>query len=147
MINPQWRLYARSASDDKAGVMAILTAYAALKESGIEPTANIKFFFEGEEEAGSPHLAEIITLHKDVLTADAWIICDGPVHQSGRKQAVFGVRGDTNVDLTVYGAKRPLHSGHYGNWSPNPASVLARLLASMRDDSRAARDCRSSAIR
>lgn len=134
-IDPEWRLYARSASDDKAGVMSILTAVAALKANGLTPTSNIKFVFEGEEEAGSPNLATIINLHKDLLQANAWIICDGPVHQSGRKQVVFGVRGDTNVDLTVYGAKRPLHSGHYGNWSPNPAMVLARLLSSMKDDS------------
>jgi acetylornithine deacetylase/succinyl-diaminopimelate desuccinylase-like protein len=134
-INPEWRLYARSASDDKAGVMAILTAFDALKANGIKPTSNLKFFFEGEEEAGSPHLGEIIKLHKELLESDAWIICDGPVHQSGRKQAVFGVRGDTNVDVTVYGAKRPLHSGHYGNWAPNPATTLVRLLASMKDES------------
>jgi acetylornithine deacetylase/succinyl-diaminopimelate desuccinylase-like protein len=134
-INSEWRLYARSASDDKAGVMSILTAFDALKANGIQPTSNIKFFFEGEEEAGSPHLGEIISLHKDLLESDAWIICDGPVHQSGRKQAVFGVRGDTNVDVTVYGAKRPLHSGHYGNWAPNPATTLVRLLASMKDES------------
>ena len=132
-INPEWRLYARSASDDKAGVQAILTAFDALKASGIELTVNLKFFFEGEEEAGSPHLAEILTRHRELLRADAWIVCDGPVHQSGRKQVVFGVRGDTNVDLTVYGAARPLHSGHYGNWAPNPAMTLARLLASMKD--------------
>ncbi|HEY0723860.1 MAG TPA: M20/M25/M40 family metallo-hydrolase [Pyrinomonadaceae bacterium] len=128
------RIYARSASDDKAGVMAILTAFSALKDKGIPLTSNIKFFFEGEEEAGSPHLGEIINLNKELLAADAWIIGDGPVHQSGRKQVVFGARGDTNVDLTVYAAKRPLHSGHYGNWSPNPANLLARLLASMKDD-------------
>ncbi len=134
IINPEWRLYARSASDDKAGVMAILTAFRALRANEHKLTSNIKFFFEGEEEAGSPHLGEIIELHQALLKADAWIICDGPVHQSGRKQAVFGVRGDTNVDITVYGARRPLHSGHYGNWSPNPASMLARLLASMKDD-------------
>ncbi|HMJ24652.1 MAG TPA: M20/M25/M40 family metallo-hydrolase [Pyrinomonadaceae bacterium] len=133
-INPEWRLYARSASDDKAGVMAILTAFDALKAKGIAPSLNIKFIFEGEEEAGSPHLGEIIDLNKDLLAADAWIICDGPVHQSGRKQVVFGVRGDLNVDLTVYGARRPLHSGHYGNWAPNPAMILARLLASMKDE-------------
>src|SRR5260221_7320707 len=115
--------------------MAILTAFDALKARGITPSLNIKFIFEGEEEAGSPHLAEIIDLHKDLLASDAWIICDGPVHQSGRKQVVFGVRGDTNVDITVYGAKRPLHSGHYGNWAPNPAMLLARLLTSMKDAS------------
>ena len=133
-INPEWRIYARSASDDKAGVMAILTAFSALKDKGVTLTSNIKFFFEGEEEAGSPHLGEIIDRNKELLAADAWIIGDGPVHQSGRKQVVFGARGDTNVDVTVYAAKRPLHSGHYGNWSPNPANMLARLLASMKDD-------------
>ena len=133
-INPEWRLYARSSSDDKAGVTAILAAFDALKAGGLTPSMNIKLIFEGEEEAGSPHLGEIIDLNKDLLAADAWIICDGPVHQSGRKQVVFGVRGDTNVDLTVYGSKRPLHSGHYGNWAPNPAMLLARLLTSMKDD-------------
>ena len=133
-INPRWRIYARSASDDKAGVMAILTAFTALKDKGVTLTSNVKFFFEGEEEAGSPHLGEIIDRNKELLAADAWIIGDGPVHQSGRKQVVFGARGDTNVDVTIYAAKRPLHSGHYGNWSPNPAHMLARLLASMKDD-------------
>ena len=133
-INPAWRLYARSSSDDKAGVMAILTAFDALRAKSIAPTVNLKFFFEGEEEAGSPHITEILSRNRELLASDAWIICDGPVHQSGRKQVVFGVRGDTNVDVTVYGAKRPLHSGHYGNWAPNPAMLLARLLASMKDD-------------
>lgn len=133
-VDPEWRLYARSASDDKAGVFAILKAFEALAAKGIKPTVNIKFFFEGEEEAGSPNLREILTKHKDLLKADAFIVCDGPVHQSGRKQVVFGVRGDVNADLTVYGANRPLHSGHYGNWSPNPAMTLAQLLASMKDE-------------
>jgi acetylornithine deacetylase/succinyl-diaminopimelate desuccinylase-like protein len=133
-INPEWRLYARSSSDDKAGVTAILTAFEALRAKNIAPTVNLKFFFEGEEEAGSPHIVEIMSRHRELLTSDAWIVCDGPVHQSGRKQVVFGVRGDTNVDVTVYGPRRPLHSGHYGNWAPNPAMLLARLLASMKDD-------------
>jgi len=132
-IDPEWRLYGRSTSDDKAGVFAILTAFDALIAKGIKPTVNIKFFFEGEEEAGSSNLKEILSKNKELLKADAFIVCDGPVHQLGRKQVVFGVRGDVNVDLTVYGAKRPLHSGHYGNWSPNPAMTLARLLASMKD--------------
>lgn len=133
-INSDWRLYARGASDDKAGVMGILTAFDALKANHLTPSYNLKFLFEGEEEAGSVHLGEIIDLNKELLRSEAWIICDGPVHQSGRKQVVFGVRGDQNVDVTVYGAKRPLHSGHYGNWAPNPAMTLVRLLASMKDD-------------
>ena len=134
-IDPEWRLYARSAADDKAGVMAILAAFDALRSMEATFTSNIKIFFDGEEEAGSPNLKEVLTRHRDLLAADAWLICDGPVHQSGLKQVVFGVRGDTNVDITVYGAKRPLHSGHYGNWSPNPAMQLARLLASMKNAS------------
>jgi acetylornithine deacetylase/succinyl-diaminopimelate desuccinylase-like protein len=133
-IDPEWRIYARSASDDKAGVFAILTALDSLKAQGIKPTVNIKFFFEGEEEDGSPNLREILTKNKDLLKADVFIVCDGPAHQSGRKQVVFGVRGVTSVDITVHGASRSLHSGHYGNWSPNPALGLSRLLASMKDD-------------
>jgi len=132
-INPEWRIYGRSASDDKAGVMSILTAFDALKANSITLSSNIKFVFEGEEEAGSSHLGEIIKLNRELLASDAWIICDGPVHQSGVKEVVFGARGDVNVDVTVFGAKRPLHSGHYGNWAPNPAMLLAQLLSSMKD--------------
>jgi len=133
--NSECRIYARSASDDKAGVDAILNAYDAIVKSGLTPGCNLKFFFEGEEEAGSPHLSEILERYKQLLQSDLWIICDGPIHQSGKKQIVFGVRGDTHLDITVYGPKRPLHSGHYGNWAPNPAMMLAKLLASMKDDS------------
>jgi len=128
------RIYARGASDDKAGVDAILNAYDAIVKSNLLPGSNLKFFFEGEEEAGSTHLAEILEKHRALLASDLWIICDGPVHQSGKKQIVFGVRGDTHLDLTVYGPKRPLHSGHYGNWAPNPGLMMANLLASMKDD-------------
>ena len=128
-----WRIYARSASDDKAGIDAILNAYSAINKSGLLLGCNIKFFFEGEEEAGSTHLSEVLDKYKDLLQSDLWVICDGPVHQSGKKQIVFGVRGDTHLDLTVYASKRPLHSGHYGNWAPNPGMMLATLLASMKD--------------
>lgn len=133
-IDPEWRIVSRGASDDKGGVLAILLAYEALKQSGQTAGCNIKFFFEGEEEAGSPHLGEILQQHKALLNADIWVICDGPVHQSGSKQMSFGVRGDVNMDIVVYGSKRPLHSGHYGNWAPNPALQLSRLLASMKDE-------------
>jgi acetylornithine deacetylase/succinyl-diaminopimelate desuccinylase-like protein len=133
-FRPEWRIYARGASDDKAGVLAILSAYAALRSNGLQPTCNLKFLFEGEEEAGSAHLDDIFATHAPLLKTDCWVICDGPVHQSGRKQIVFGVRGDSHLDLTVYGPLRPLHSGHYGNWASNPAMTLVKLLASMKDD-------------
>ncbi len=133
-FNPEWRIYARGSSDDKAGVYTIINAYAALATLHISPIINIKFFFEGEEEAGSTHLDEIFDQYKTLLNADIWVISDGPVHQSGRKQVVFGVRGDTHVELTIFGPKRPLHSGHYGNWAPNPAMEMAHLLASMKNN-------------
>jgi len=132
-INPEWRIYARGSSDDKAGVFTIINAYGALASLHMSPGVNIKFFFEGEEEAGSPHLDEIFDRYKELLGSDIWVISDGPVHQSGKKQVVFGVRGDTHIELTVFGAKRPLHSGHYGNWAPNPAMEMAHLLSSMKN--------------
>ncbi|MBI1850893.1 MAG: M20/M25/M40 family metallo-hydrolase [Planctomycetes bacterium] len=133
-LDPEWRLYGRSTSDDKAGVLAILTAIDAARATNATITSSLKLFFEGEEEAGSPHLEDVCRRNADLLKSDAWLVCDGPVHQSGRKQVVFGVRGVTTFDLTVWGPKRPLHSGHYGNWAPNPGMMLARLLASMKDD-------------
>ena len=132
-IDPEWRIYARAAGDDKAPIAAILGALDALEATGIARTTNLKFFFEGEEEAGSDHLGEYMEKYRDRLDVDLWLICDGPVHQSRRPQLVFGVRGYTGFDITVYGSTRYLHSGHYGNWAPNPAMLLAQLLGSMKD--------------
>ncbi len=131
---PETRIYARSASDDKAPIAAMLAALDALRSAGRTPSVNLKFFFEGEEEAGSPHIRAMLTRYAELLRADAWIFCDGPVHQSRRPQVVFGARGVVGFQITVYGAGRVLHSGHYGNWAPNPALLLARLIASMRDE-------------
>jgi acetylornithine deacetylase/succinyl-diaminopimelate desuccinylase-like protein len=133
-LNDEWRLTGRASADDKAGVMTILNAYDALKKSGATIANNIKFFFEGEEEIGSPHLDEIFQNNREKLQADVWIIVDGPRDVSGKKTIVFGARGYVNMALTVYGAKRPLHSGNYGNWAPNPAMRLSQLLAGMQDD-------------
>lgn len=132
-IDPKWRIYGRSASDDKLGVMAILAAVDALKAAGKRPSFNLKIFFEGEEELGSPNLGALLDKHRDTLKSDGWVIIDGPAHPSGLPQAVLGVRGVVGVNVTVYGPTRPLHSGHYGNWAPNPAMMLSQLLASMKD--------------
>ncbi|MCP3963192.1 MAG: M20/M25/M40 family metallo-hydrolase [bacterium] len=133
-VDPEWRIYARSAGDDKAPLPALFAALDALAAAGIPRSSNLKFLFEGEEEAGSPHLRTYLETHRDRLDVDLWLICDGPAHQSRRPQLVFGVRGVTGFEITVYGATRNLHSGHYGNWSPNPALMLAQLLAGMKDD-------------
>ena len=89
--------------------------------------------WEGEEEAGSLHLEQILEANKALIGGDIWLVCDGPVDQTRRQQLVFGARGDAHVAITVYGPDRSLHSGHYGNWAPNPAMMLAQLLAGMKD--------------
>src|ERR1700726_457131 len=131
--NDNWRIYARSASDDKGSIVALLAALDALRAQRIPLGVNLKVIFEGEEEAGSTNLQHTLELHKNLLGGDLLITADGPVHQSGRSLVFFGNRGDIGIDVTVYGAVRALHSGHYGNWAPNPAMELSRLLASMKD--------------
>lgn len=133
-INPEWRIYGRSASDDKAPFAAILATLDALQENDIELTSNLKFFFDGEEEIGSPNVRDFLERYKEKLDGDLWLFFDGPMHQSGRPQVVFGVRGVTGMEVTVYGPARPLHSGHYGGWSPVPGQLLANLLASMKNE-------------
>jgi len=128
-----WRIYARSASDDKAPVIAVLSAIDALKSAGLELRNNLKFIFEGEEEAGSTNLKPFCEEHRDLFAADVLFICDGPVYYNGSPTLYFGVRGITTIDITVYGPNTSLHSGHYGNWAPNPGMRLAQLLAGMKD--------------
>ena len=135
-VDPEWRIYARSAGDDKAPIGALLPVLRALRESNIATTSNVKFLFEGEEEAGSDHLLEYLQQHRAQLDdVDVWLFFDGPLHQSGRPVLTFGVRGVVGMEVTLYGATRGLHSGHYGNWAPNPAQLLAELLATMKDES------------
>lgn len=132
-INPEWRLYGRSTADDKAPIVAMMAAVDALKALGVARRSNIKFVFEGEEESSSPHLEETIATNRDLFAADLWLICDGPVYQTRQQSVIYGSRGTLVFDLTVFGPRVELHSGHYGNWAPNPALSLARLLASMKD--------------
>jgi acetylornithine deacetylase/succinyl-diaminopimelate desuccinylase-like protein len=133
VYNDNWRIYARSSSDDKSPIVALLAALDALREKKIPLAVNLKLILEGEEEAGSTNLQRTLELHKNLLGGDLLITGDGPVHQSGRPLVFFGNRGDIGIDVTVYGPVRALHSGHYGNWAPNPAMELSRLLAAMKD--------------
>jgi acetylornithine deacetylase/succinyl-diaminopimelate desuccinylase-like protein len=125
-----WRLYARSSSDDKAPIVALCAALDAL---GGKLRSNIHVVLDGEEEMGSPSLTAAISRYRDKLRASMLLILDGPVHASGRPTLTFGARGIVTVDLTVFGPRMALHSGHYGNWIPNPGMRLAQLLASMKD--------------
>jgi acetylornithine deacetylase/succinyl-diaminopimelate desuccinylase-like protein len=133
-FNPEWRLYARGSADDKAPIIAMLAAVDSIRAAGLKTKSNIKFAFEGEEEAGSLNLEKTLAANKELFSGDLWLMCDGPVHQTRRQLIAFGARGAIRVDVTVYGPRGELHSGHYGNWAPNPALALARLLVSMKDE-------------
>jgi acetylornithine deacetylase/succinyl-diaminopimelate desuccinylase-like protein len=131
-FDPNARLYARSAADDKGPIVGLLAALDALKAAGLAPSSNVRVVLDGE--AGSPSLAAAIPRYRDKLTADVMLLLEGPVHQSGRPTIVFGARGFLDMDLTVYGPKVGVNSGNFGNWVPNPALGLAHLLASMKDE-------------
>lgn len=132
-FDPELRVFARASSDDKGPIMMFLAALDLMRQQGQAPAVNVKLILDSEEEIGSPGIGKAIAQEKDFLVADALIIHDGPAHASGRPTAVFGNRGAQTLTLTVFGPKAPLHSGHYGNYVPNPALNLARLLVSMKD--------------
>ncbi len=133
-LNPDWRLFARSAGDDKGSIQAMLSALDALEAAQVKPSVNIKLLYEGEEEQGSPHFAALVAKNLDVLKGDLLIMGDGPMHQSGKQMVNFGNRGIASLTLTVYGPTKPLHDGHYGSWAPSPSVMIATLIASLRDD-------------
>lgn len=132
-IDPSWRIFGRSAADDKGPIIGFLNAIDLLLKEGKQPAFNIKVILDSEEEMGSKYLAEAVAEYEDLLKADVLIINDGPVHISGQPTLVYGCRGITTVNLTVFGASKPQHSGHYGNYAPNPNFMMAHLLASMKD--------------
>src|SRR5206468_12283411 len=127
-------VYGRPSSDDKSPIVALLAAIEALDASNIALTSNVRVIMEGEEEAGSTHLEGAVREYADKIRGDALLLVDGPRHASDRPTVNFGARGIMTAVVTVYGPARDLHSGNYGNWAPNPALALAKLLASMKDD-------------
>jgi acetylornithine deacetylase/succinyl-diaminopimelate desuccinylase-like protein len=133
-LDDDWRLFARSAGDDKASIQALLSAVDALHAQGRKYSVNVKLLYEGEEEQGSPHFAQLVAANAKLLQCDLIIMGDGPMHPSGRQMINFGNRGFAGLTLTVYGPLQPLHDGHYGSWVPNPAVMMAGLIVSLRDD-------------
>ncbi len=129
-----WRIFGRSVSDDKGPLAMFLTAWDALEITGQLPGYNVKVILDFEEELGSPSLPEAVLEHKEKLAADMMLIMDGPRHQSNKPTLSFGARGISTITLTTYGPRSPQHSGHYGNYAPNPALGMAKLLASMKDE-------------
>ncbi|MBL0745154.1 M20/M25/M40 family metallo-hydrolase [Chryseolinea lacunae] len=129
-----WRIFARSTADAKGPAAAFLAALDALKALKTESNFNLKVIMDFEEELGSPHLPNAVTEYKSDLAADMLIIFDGPQHIRNEPTLSFGARGICDITLTTFGPRVPQHSGHYGNYAPNPALRLSQLLASMKDD-------------
>jgi len=105
-----------------------------LREKNKLPAVDVKLLLDSEEESNSAGIPTVVAAHPAELKADAMVVFDAAEHPSARPTIVYGNRGVTPLTLTVYGPKVPLHSGHYGNYAPNPAQRLARLLAGMKDD-------------
>lgn len=131
-LDPEWRLFGRAVSDDKSSIVAFLAAWDAMRATGRKPSVNIKVLWDGEEESGSPNLAEIVERNRALLSADLWLMGDGALHASRRRTVQFGTRGTLSVGVTVYGPLHPLHSGFYGNWVPNPGYRIAELITQLR---------------
>ena len=135
-LRDDFRAYGRAIADDRGPISAFLVALDLMEARGAGVSFNVKLFMEGEEESSSPGLASILgnPEYQQLLAADAVVIFDAPMFQSDDPTIFLGTRGIVTADLTVYGAKGPLHSGHYGNWAVNPAIELGKILASMYDD-------------
>ena len=126
------RIYARGAGDNKGQHFAQLLALeATLAVHGALP-CNVIVLLEGEEEVGSPHIADFVRSHRDLLRCDLVVTADGPVHDSGRATILFGVRGVASFELRARSANRDLHSGNWGGIAPNPLWTLVHLLATMK---------------
>lgn len=129
------RIWARGAGDNKGQHFAQLLALEAhLAVTGTLP-CNVKFCLEGEEEVGSPNIAEFVEQNRSRLDADLVVTSDGSLHESGQPIMVFGVRGIASFELVAKGASRDVHSGNFGGVVPNPIWSLVHLLASMKDPS------------
>lgn len=132
--NPEWRVFARSASDDKGPIAMFLFAMDMLRIEGKKPAYNVKVILDSEEEKGSPNLPAMVKQHAGLLRSDRFVILDGPRHNSNQPTLLFGCRGVADIALEVFGPRFDQHSGHYGNYAPNPAFELSKLLVSMKDE-------------
>ena len=130
----EWRIFARSASDDKGPIAMFLSALQVVQANGAQSKFNIKVILDSMEEKGSPFLAQAVSDHKEILASDYLVVFDGPMHDSGLPTLLYGVRGITRLTIEVYGPSKPQHSGHFGNYAPNPVFRAAELLSSMKDE-------------
>ncbi|MGJ8676048.1 MAG: dipeptidase [Akkermansiaceae bacterium] len=128
------RIWGRGSTDNKGQILAhILGVEKTLAEKGELPV-NIIFLVEGEEEIGSPHLVPFLKKYKKQLTCDVIAVSDTGMVAKGVPTMGYGLRGITCCEVTLRGPAGDLHSGVYGGAVANPATAVARLVASMHND-------------
>jgi acetylornithine deacetylase/succinyl-diaminopimelate desuccinylase-like protein len=132
-LDPEWRIFARSASDSKGPAMSLIAALQILEAKAMAPAYNIKVIMDFQEELGSPHLPQAVMDHRDLLVAEMLFIMDGTRHLSNLPTLTYGARGIATATLTIFGPKYGLHSGQYGNFAPNPVFKAADLIAGLKD--------------
>ncbi len=132
--DPNWKVFARSASDSKGPAIAFLHSLKILQREKIQPACNLKLIMDFQEELGSPSLPALVEAKRDQFSAKVMLIMDGTRPPGNVPNLTFGARGIATLKLTVFGARGDLHSGQYGNYAPNPVFALSRLLASMKDE-------------
>lgn len=126
------RLYGRGVVDDKAGIAVHL---AALRAFGGKPPVGVTLFIEGEEEIGSPTLADILARHSEALASDVFVICDSGNWLVGTPAFTTALRGLVDLVVQVDTLDHALHSGQFGGVAPDALTTLIRLLATLHDDS------------
>ncbi|NNJ88956.1 MAG: M20/M25/M40 family metallo-hydrolase [Eudoraea sp.] len=134
ILDHEWRVFGRSASDSKGPAMAFITALDIFKQRSMQAEFNIKVIMDFQEELGSPTLASAVERHGDLLRADMVLIMDGTRHISNWPTLTYGARGIATATIDIFGPKSPLHSGQYGNYAPNPVFEASRFIASLKDE-------------
>jgi acetylornithine deacetylase/succinyl-diaminopimelate desuccinylase-like protein len=133
------KIYARGAVDDKGQVVSFMEAVRAhLAVNGTLPV-RLTVLLEGEEENGSPSLAELLYNERDVLAADFVLVADTNMWNSATPAITVSLRGLAAVEVTVHGPSRDLHSGLFGGVALNPIRALTRVLGDLFDDQGAIR--------
>jgi acetylornithine deacetylase/succinyl-diaminopimelate desuccinylase-like protein len=127
------RIYARGSADDKGQFYMHVKALEILSKTNSLQN-NIKFLIEGEEEVGSPNLGDFVAAHKDLLKCDVILISDSAMISMENPSIDIGVRGLAYIQVEVTGPNRDLHSGVYGGAVANPATMLAKMIASCHDE-------------
>lgn len=127
------KIFARGACDDKGQFYMHVKAFELMMQTNTLP-CNVKFMIEGEEEVGSSNLSIFVKKNKTRLRADVVLISDTSMISMEHPSLETGLRGLSYLEVEVTGANRDLHSGVYGGAVANPATILAKMIASLYDD-------------